>query len=228
MKKKIIINIAFNTFGFTEDRLTEKWINNRMDLFMNYTVQSLKSQTNQDFLTLVLYDASTKALIDRALSNYEKLPSNIKFTDKLEQRKIIEYSIKGYDYLYLVRIDSDDMYHKTYIEQLHQYQHKPQTEVIINQNGYLYDIVNQVIAPQYHFCPSFYTLIYKTEEYLKGKRYILPGGHAGAITLNHEIITKRNFLNIIHKKNTLPKRILEKNTILSDKDAKKILKEFRD
>ncbi|TWE00954.1 putative rhamnosyltransferase [Neobacillus bataviensis] len=227
MKKKIIVNIVFNTFGFTEDRFTEKWINNRMDLFMNYTVQSLKSQTNQDFLTLVRYDDSTKQLIENAISKYEKLPNNIIFTGKKEFYQILSQSIKGFDYLYLVRIDSDDMYHKTYINQLHKYQHKPETEVIINQNGYLYDITNQQVAPIHYESPSFYTLIYKTEDYLNGKRYTLPGGHAGAITLKHEIISRRNFLNLITGKNTLPKNILNKGTILSEKEAKLILKEFR-
>ncbi len=228
MRKKIIISIAFNTFGFTEDRFTKNWINYRMNLFMNYTVQSLKAQTNQDFLTLVRYADETKPLIDEALLKYEKLPSNIKFTGKQEYHNILKNSIQGYDYLYLVRIDSDDMYHKTYIEQLHQYQHKLDTEVIINQNGYLYDITTQSVAPIYAESPSFYTLIYKTKDYLNGKRYTLPGGHSGAITLKHEIFSKRNYLNIIHQSNTLPKYIKQKNTILDAKEAYKILKQFRD
>ncbi|MEH7545716.1 glycosyltransferase family A protein [Neobacillus vireti] len=227
MKKKIIVNIAFNTFGFTNDRLTEEWINNRIDLFMKYTVQSLKSQTNQDFLTLVRYEDSTKQLIENAISKYEKLPNNIIFTGKKEFHQILSQNIKGFDYLYLVRIDSDDMYHKTYIDQLHKFQHKPETEVIINQNGYLYDITTQQVAVIRYESPQFYTLVYNVKDYIQGKRYTLPGGHAGAITLKHEIIQKRNFLNIIHQKNTLPKIISKKNSILAEQEAMEILKQFK-
>ncbi|MFE4047055.1 MULTISPECIES: glycosyltransferase family A protein [unclassified Priestia] len=227
MNKKIIVSITFNTFGFTADRLTENWIKNRIELFMNYTAKSLISQTNQDFLTLVLYEDETKQIIDTSLSQYNKLPSNIKFVGKKEYNQTLKASIKDFEYLYLVRIDSDDMYHKTYIEQLHQYKHKPDTEVIINQNGYLFDINTGSLAPIFYESPQFYTLIYKTADYLKGKRYVLPGGHAGAITLNHEIISKRNFLNIIHQKNTLPKIIARKNTILEKEESQNILKMFR-
>lgn len=226
MKKKVIVSIAFNTFGFTEERFTKKWIDYRMKLFMNYTAQSLKAQTNQNFLTLVRYADETKPLIDEALSKYEKLPANIQFTGK-EYHLIVKEAIKDVDYLYLVRIDSDDMYHKTYIEQMHRYRHKEDTEVLINQNGYLYDTRTNAIAPISYESPQFYTLIYKASDYLNGKRYTLPGGHSGAIKLKHEIIKKRNFLNIIHEHNTLPKNIINKDTIVSPAEAEKILKQFR-
>lgn len=225
MKKKIIVTIAFNTFGFTEERFTKKWIDYRMKLFMNYTVQSLKAQTNQNFLTLVRYADETKPLIEEALSKYEKLPANIKFTGK-EYHRIVKEAIKGYDYLYLVRIDSDDMYHQTYIEQLHRYKHKKDTEVIINQNGYLYDTRTNAVAPIFYESPQFFTLIYKTSDYINGKRISTPGGHSGAIKLKHEIIPKRNFLNIIHQHNTLPKNILKKDSIVSAEEAERILKQF--
>ncbi|MFS0907753.1 glycosyltransferase, partial [Priestia aryabhattai] len=84
MKKKIIVEIHFNAFGFTPDRFEKKWIDHRMALFMKYAVSSLKKQTNQNFLTLVRYEDSTEKLIKEALAQYKKLPSNIKFVNKAE------------------------------------------------------------------------------------------------------------------------------------------------
>jgi Putative rhamnosyl transferase len=228
LRKKIIITIAFNIFGMTDDRFTKDWIDNRIALFMNYTFKSLKAQINQDFLTLVRCEDQTLPLIDKALSKYEKLPSNIRFTGKQEYNKAFKEAIEGHDYIYLVRIDSDDMYHKTYIDQLHKYQPKPETEIIINQNGYLYDIKTQLLAPMYHYSPSFYTLIYKVEDYLKGKRYNL-GGHGGAINFKHEIIPKRNFIIVVHNTNTSNSwsRMLKKQKLLNKRESKEILKQFR-
>lgn len=203
INKKIIVVSAFNTFNFNDSRLSREWIDARINIFMNYTLRSLKNQTNQDFLALLLYDAATEHMIRDALGKYEKLPENIQFINYKFFNSTIKKTIKDYAYLYLVRIDCDDMYHISYIQQLHDFQHKEGTKVIINQKGYLYDSVINRIANYYFESPPFYTLIYKSEDYIGKVRYKLPGGHAGAIQLPHEIINKTNFLFHIHSANTL-------------------------
>ncbi|MDI3089732.1 glycosyltransferase [Priestia megaterium] len=223
MKKKIIVEIHFNAFGFTPDRFEKKWIDHRMDLFMKYAVSSLKKQTNQDFLTLVRYEDSTEKLIKEALARYKKLPSNIKFVNKAEHMNGLKESCQSNDYIYIVRLDSDDLYHKTYIQQLHDYKPKKDTEVLINQNGYLYDSVTGRIAHYYHFSPQFYVYIYKSDEYLEGKRY-RPGGHGNVIKkFKYELLKNRNYVNVIHKQNVSNKRLGTKDTNTGRVDAKNII-----
>lgn len=205
INKKIIVFSAFNTFRFRDCRTSKDWIDTRINIFMNYTLRSLKNQINQNFLAFLLYDPDTEDMIRDTLGKYKQLPENIQFINNKFFNSIIKENIKDYDYLYLVRIDCDDMYHVSYIQQLHDFQHKEETKAIINQQGYLYDSVGKRLANYFYESPPFYTLIYKSEDYIKGLRYKLPGGHSGAVQLPHEIIDKKNFVFHIHSVNTLNK-----------------------
>lgn len=227
-RKKIIIDIPFNVCTFSNKRLTKKWINQRILIFMKFTLQSLKIQTNQDFIALIQYDDNTRELVKQALANYDTLPRNVKFVSQSEHRnQILEY-IRGYEYLYLVRLDSDDMYHKSFIQQLHEYKPKENTIALINQSGYLYNSLQNRLAKIHFTSPPFYTLIYKVKDYIGGKRYKLPGGHPSAIKVPHEILEKANFVVVIHSNNdsTSFKLAKDKDIIVDEFKIKEILKEF--
>lgn len=225
-KRKFIINIIFNTFRWNERRLEKDWVDDRIEKFMKFSLRSLKLQTNQDFLTLVQYDPLSEENVKQALEKYDKLPENIQFV--IPKGNPILKHLEGYDTLYLIRLDSDDAYHKSFIQQLHVYQPKADTEVIINQKGYLYDTIRNRLAHIFYESPQFYTFIYKVPEYLSGKRYTLPGDHAGAITLKHEILDKRNFLNIVHSSNVLKtsRHIPYKDIIRNSEEVRAIVKEY--
>ncbi|MBP2240283.1 hypothetical protein J2Z40_000836 [Cytobacillus eiseniae] len=204
MNKRIIINIKFNNWDSQEigdERLSKQWIEDRMEIFVKFTLQSLMQQTSQDFLTLILYEDSTEELIANTLRKYEKLPNNIKFIKKTAYVKEVNQYIDGYQYFYLTRIDSDDMFHQTFIEQLHQYKPKASTVALINQKGYIYDSVYHRLATWYYFSPPFYTFIYKTNEWLDGKRYSVIGGHKSVISYPHEILGEGKFVVVVHSNN---------------------------
>ncbi|MEJ9307287.1 glycosyltransferase [Priestia megaterium] len=223
MTKKIIVEIHFNAFGIIPDRFEKKWIDHRMALFMKYAVSSLKKQTNQNFLTLVRYEDSTEKLIKEALAQYKKLPSNIKFVNKAEHMNELKEGCQSNDYIYIARLDSDDLYHKTYVQQLHDYKPKKDTEVLINQNGYLYDSMTSRIGEYYHFSPQFYVFIYKSDEYLEGKRY-RPDGHGNVIKkFKYELLKNRNYVNVIHKQNSSNKRLGTKDTFNGSVGLKNII-----
>ncbi|MGM0876113.1 MAG: glycosyltransferase [Bacillota bacterium] len=231
--KKIIITIEFNSRSDNHDDykigLTPEWINYRMSIFMQYTLKSLINQTNQNFITLIQYAESTEKLIKQALAIYEPLPDNVQFVPHKSHNDQIKEQISGYQYLYLVRLDCDDTYHKTFIQQLIDYQPKKSTQALINQNGYVYDSINNRIAPFRHFSPPFYTLIYKTQDFINGKRYKF-NGHGKVITLKYEILTKnkkRNFLIVIHRRNTLNQKLLKRTKFESNcLKVLKIVKKF--
>lgn len=227
MKKKIIIISSLNTMNFRKERLEKEWIEYRIDIFMKYTMKSLKQQTNQDFLAFIFYENDSEDILREALAKYEKLPDNIQFTCLKESKQITE-NITGYDYLYLVRIDSDDMYHKSYVQKLHDYMPREETQVLINQNGYLYDSINIRLGKYYNESPSPYTLIYKTKDYLENFRYKLQGGHPGAIRLPHEIMDGYNFVVTVHSQNTSTQFRYKNNVeIINDSSmVSKILEDY--
>lgn len=236
--KRIIIGIEFNSRSSNKPKwrigLTPGWIRYRMSVFMKYTMQSLKKQTNQDFVALVQYADRTKAIIKRELKKYGPLPDNVKFISRSRYQKKIKKLIKGFDYLYLVRLDCDDMYHKSMVQQLKKCRHHSKTQALINQKGYIYDAVRKRIAPVHFKSPPFYTLVYKVRAYMKGKRYRLARGrkrgHNFAIRLKHKILTrkgKKNYMIVIHKRNTLNQQLLRRRSFQRKASRlKKILRNF--
>lgn len=223
--KKIIVRIIFNNAGFKTEECTREWIEYRMSIFMKYTCTSLINQTNQNFDVLISYRLDTEELVLEELSKYDRLPENILFTHDIE--KSIEERIKEYDELYLVRLDSDDMYHPTFIQQIWDIQLDENIECIINQSGYIYDIENDKLGEWYRESPPFYVLVYKVVDYLNGSRFKLVNGHVGAIDLQHTVLELRNFMVIVHGKNTLTKFNLPlTKKVIYDDEKSKILNEF--
>ncbi len=199
MNKKIIIQIPFNVQGFNKvNELDKQWIKYRLGIFRKYCVGSLVNQTNQFFTAILRAREETLGFIMKELKG--KLPNNI-YVVGINYETLIYKCIENYNYLYLVRMDSDDCYDMEFIDLLHNYTPKPDTEVLISQNCYDYDLVNKRLVSFKYLSPQCYTLIYKVEDYKKGKRYFLKNGHGGAIKLKHELLNGFNYLNTIHKRN---------------------------
>jgi hypothetical protein len=232
--KKIIIGIEFNSRS--KDRnmwkigLTKSWIEQRMSIFMKYTLKSLKKQTNQKFTALIRYSKATESIINQALRNYKPLPSNIRFVPNGLYIGTQKKLAKGCKYLYLVRLDCDDAYHKSFIQQLHDYHPKPGTRALINQRGYVYDSLHHSVATITRSSPPFFTLIYKTDKYFKQKRYRFSDPHNAVIKLKHEILSKkgmRNYLVVVHQRNTLNQRLLSMKKFETDRlKVNAVLKKF--
>jgi len=207
MKKIIIVQCQLNTyFSGTKNiersgnETNEGWIKYRIELFKNYCLKSMKAQTNQWFKFLLRCRPETIPFIKKEMG---VLPENIIIVNNRElDNKIIELA-KGYEFLYLARVDSDDMWEKHFIDLLHNYSHRPETEVLINQNCYNYDIKSGRLSSFFYRSPQSYVLIYDPEGYTKGKRHYLKRGHGGAILLKHEIINGFNYMDTVHDKNIL-------------------------
>ena len=201
MKEKIII-IWSRIYGEPlkpEER--EEWVKYRMKIFMNYTAKSFKRQTNQNFIYYVNYDPESAPYVLEELKKYPELPDNIIFTDKYieeTKKKIVDYK-----YLYFVRIDSDDMFQRNFIQKLIDHNPEPETQALICQSGYIYNAHDGRIKKWFYQSPPFFTLIYKTEDFLKGFRYLLLEGHKSVITFPHEILEGHNFIVNYHNKNTV-------------------------
>ncbi len=241
INKIIIVDIPFNCkkhpFWSDFEKVYEKhhilaqskeWIDYRIDILIKYTLKSLKKQINQKFYCIVRYEKTSEKLIFDALSKYETLPSNIIFT--YEGDNLIEGYIKDYDYLYHVRIDSDNMYYPEFIQKINDIEYLDGLECILCTNGYMFDESSKRVASMYHKSPSFYTLIYKTKEYMDGYRIRFTSDHGGAYLLNNIKITDYSFMIIVHGNNLANNFdvIMRafKCTQLDDKMSQEILKKW--
>jgi len=200
MNKIVIIQSIFNCAGFNkENELNEEWIKNRLEIFIDYTLNSLKAQTNQWFTFLLKCREETIPFIKKETEGL--LPNNVLIIGKLEYEQKIKDLIKNYKYLYLARVDSDDLWIKTFVDTLHNCVPQPETELLLNQYCYNYDIYQKRLASFWLLSPQSYILIYKVKEYLEGLRHRLEGGHRAAITRTHEIMPGRNYMDTVHHAN---------------------------
>jgi len=200
MRKAVIVQIPFNVQGFNKKNEEDpKWIEYRLGLFIEYNLRSLKAQTNQWFTTFLRCRDNTTGIIRKKIGHL--LPENVFVVGVEEYKRRTEETIKESNYFYQVRMDSDDMYEKNFIDMIHNSIPRPGTEVLISQECLTYDIEQKRLARFFYHSPQSYVLIYKTREYLEGKRHHLKNGHGGAILLEHEIIPGVNYMNTVHGKN---------------------------
>lgn len=203
MKKKIIIQINFNNISVGSiPKLSEDWINQRISIFMKYTLKSLTLQTSQDFSAYILYDKSTTTIIKKALSKYPSLPENIIFIKPEEFQKQVINDIKGYDYFYIVHLASDDLYHKSFIKLLHEFSPKKDTIALVPQYGYAYDSIQNRLGKFFFWLPSYGATIYKVKDFLQGKRHNF--GWRDALKVPNEFINVKEpiWINHVHSQNS--------------------------
>jgi len=233
MDKKIIIFSKLNTYFNKnnskryQNEINEDWLKYRIDLFKNYCLKSIINQTNQYFTFLLQCRQETMPFIQKTMGD---LPENILLINPTDFHKKIYELSQDYQYLYLARVDSDDMWIKYFVDTLHNYYHKKETEILINQKCYNYDIYSGRLASFFYKSPQSYVMIYKPEEYKKGFRYTLKRGHGGAILLNHEILEGYNYMDTVHNENIL--KVFKQNNwenweeIKDSEKIKSILREF--
>ncbi|MDO5294903.1 MAG: glycosyltransferase [bacterium] len=237
MKKRILFKILLNTrfrdiksinpkWKFTsEDR---SWIEYRINIFMQYTAQSLKNQCNQEFMAIILYRNSTEDIVKNLLQKYETLPDNIIFLNENKEDEFITEYLKDSEYLYEVRLDSDDCYIDTFVQDLYNVSANEETQCILTRWGYIWDHHSKRLGRVYYASPPFYTLIYDVKQYQKGFRYTLKGGHVGACRLECEVLEGEQYLFVLHDSNILAtfEQRKQKNEILKQEQKKMIMNRF--
>lgn len=224
----MVIWILFNTVNYTTDRLTQSWIEYRLDIFEKYTLKSLKNQSNQDFRVYLCCEGSTIPVIKSCLKKRASLPVNIYFDTIANNERDVKAALLQYDLLYHIRLDSDNLYQQDFIQKLYHYVPKEKTQVIISQYGYVYDIRDDSLAPYFQKSPPFYAFIYKAQDYINGFRYHTPLGHSRIINWwQYEFIDGSNYIVSLHGKNVLNGRDkLNENLLIEGDQKEKVLSEF--
>lgn len=123
----------FNLRLWTKDKKrnhtrTEKWLNNRFELFEQFCLPSIINQSNKCFKWIVLFDIHTPDRYKEKIKSYEKIcpqfcPCFIE-ADKSRNfvrvfREEIQKRIdKGTNLLITTYLDNDDSLHKNYVQEM--------------------------------------------------------------------------------------------------------------
>ncbi|MGL6173101.1 MAG: hypothetical protein ACRC1P_00620 [Cellulosilyticaceae bacterium] len=232
MEKKLVISTRFNYSDFdiaTQFKINPRsveWIENRMKIFMTYTRKSFEQQTNQNFIAVLATYEESMPLINELLKKYPPLPSNIIFSPYKEQ-VITEY-IKGSDLLYMMHIDSDDMYHEGYVQKMYDHPYNPNISSLVCNLGYIYNAKEDLLAPYWNQSPSIFTQIFRVKDYTNVYQHYGEISHGFAYRFPYKYVEDRNYVIIVHGKNTWqPFLASYKNVIITDEQEKsRIKKQF--
>jgi len=204
MKKKIVFIIPFNSRHNSDAAGAADWIRARIDIFMRYTLRSLLKQDSQRFQAFALYRPESEALVRSVLAQHPPLPKHVAFISKHDYEAKVAEAIRGHDLLYEANLESDDMYHRSFVSLLERHVPTKTPVVLIPQYGYAYDSVRNRMARFFFWAPSFLTTVYRADNWLAGERLAMPRGYISALTAPREFISVRRplWINHVHSDNT--------------------------
>lgn len=119
-------NVPTKIWGKTRDGhqpLTEKWLSDRFEIFINYCLPSFKNQTNQNFQWFVFFDTNTPEKYIEIIEEIKSSYINFKpvfvndFEEMFEKFKLISSS-HDRDFVITTDIDNDDMIQKDFIKNI--------------------------------------------------------------------------------------------------------------
>jgi len=131
----------------------------------------------------------------------------ISYLEKKDEKKDMFKGIEKTKYVYVTRIDSDDLFHKEVVEEIQQHDFSWR-RALIYQYGYCFDCVNKRMRYHYVPCPPFSTIIYPTEIYIdkdpsRISKYVNTiSGHDQLLrSMNSLPLSKYKYIVLCHKMN---------------------------
>ncbi|MCB0738286.1 MAG: hypothetical protein KDC92_12285 [Bacteroidetes bacterium] len=112
------------SFAKNQEFVNEKWLDERLALFVKYCLPSIQHQSNQSFKWLVFIHPETPNSILEQLQAFENELDNMQLVmlRKIDQAEIGEQLQEYYaeaEYLLTTRFDSDDAIHPDFVKHLH-------------------------------------------------------------------------------------------------------------
>jgi len=207
--RKVIVWTPINTSGhFPQLESDPKWMARRVEIMNRYTIPSMRAQTCKDFEWWIEVRTDTvryfKEQLDLVGVPAVVLPRPIVTDHKAGKNTAWEREPEhvkdrvSEPIFYEVRLNSDDLYHKGFIEALQAMDIKPDTKVVLPRAGYYWHLAERKLYKTKHPSPPFYTLIYDTAAWLQGYRHRLPGGHRAARKLPNQDMPGRQWVWIVH------------------------------
>jgi len=252
---KSILYTPFTGLGKFNGFRGQDWYDCRAEIFKNYTLKSLSNQANKDFLLWASFrpeeekNPTTKKIekyVKKAGLNYVFTFDGLMFWDDKDEKRnktlrirldkslrVIKGHIGSERYVYLTIVASDVMLAKDFIEITRKEKYK-ENKALFLKRMYVYDCNTKKLADwNDHFSAAFYTLMYKTKEFLDAGEHLKRQRNLTTHELIPELysakeIKGRKFCHIIRGTNisstwSHPFRGKE---YFYEKDKLKILKQF--
>lgn len=186
--------------------LDEDYLEERLDIFEKYTLQSMKKQTNQNFTWLILFHKRTP---NKFKQRIHQLKNEVNFVDLYfddeDKFSFLDYcnnEEKNTDWFITTRIDNDDMFEEDYIEQIQEYANNNLHTCILSfERGVKYDLNSRKTYEYERKDNHFLSMIGKQGE------CILQYNHAKILNSGKEIVflnsNKPMWTEIIHDSNVI-------------------------
>ena len=193
------------------DLLTDKWLEDRFDLFKKYCFPSVVNQKNQHFSWLVFFDIDTSSeyrnIISRMSDEYSNLVPLFIDGNKSLQSSLKDYVLKHLDktdeFFITTRLDNDDAIHLDFTETIQRVAVKKDKTIVDIRKGYQLNIsggVHEYRRLSNSFNP-FVSLVEKAENF---DTVISRKHNAWSDTASVVIYDKQPlWIEVIHQKNKL-------------------------
>jgi hypothetical protein len=144
-----LLNHAWTTSKNHELVLTEKWLENRFDLFGKFCFPCVQQQTNRDFEWLVFFDVQTPDFYKRKIAEFSSLLKNFTplYIDGMSSfLPHIRNIVREADAPYVItsRLDNDDCIRRDFIAQIQNQFRKQQYMAVDFIDGYTLQIQPRV------------------------------------------------------------------------------------
>lgn len=239
MSTTYIIQVFLDADYMFVPAIDESWVEKRIAFFERYTLRSILAQNFSDFRLFLLCSEKRRSLTSRH-----------QWHDKVELhydlgRSAYEGGIDS-DYVSITRIDSDDLFHTTAMEDVRRNQlQTKRRECLIFRKCLRWDMVNRYLGTYHRGAPPYYTHIfpkalYKDWHCMLSQHFLTHGKAGGRLPdtielpkykvcvvkhdLNHQIIkpgAKYNYRPPPDRKTELANEFMEY-------DRKKIIRSLAD
>lgn len=163
-------NEAWTTSRNQELVLTEKWLENRFDLFHKFCFPCVQQQTNQNFEWLIFFDVATPEAYKQKISEYRTLLKNFTplYIDGMSSFLLhVQAIIRAADTPYVItsRLDNDDCIRRDFIAQIQDQFHRQPYMALDFIDGYTLQIQPQIkIGLRKQVYNPFISLIEQSKE----------------------------------------------------------------
>jgi len=233
--RKVIYTTGFKApvkkFGFEK---ATAWTNYRYDYWRRYTLNSILNQTNSNWeYWLIVTDDTIKILGEDKLDNIAE-DKRIKLVHRNNQIDAFKEARGNYDFYMVLRLDSDDMYHKDVTDEIISVEVSDSEGLyryVQYLEGYVYKPRNKKLKEWWrkHMTPPFFAMIYPKEVWdskiNNSDGELFDGGHEQVKLHRRKFLSNGKFCVGVHDLNMVT-TIGKRKEITDEGEKKLILKDF--
>ncbi len=186
-----------------------EWWQYRLKIFEYFTLTSLENQTNKDFYILMELQKNypLKEELETIIKKHN-MKSLVFMNDNFQNHIDLLKNIPEYtsaDYVYTTRIDTDDLFHKTVIDEVQSHDFKWR-KALVYQKGYCYDCKNKKLQHYVMPSPPFSTLMFPKDIFIDQKKrteYVgeLYGHDEVFRKFDSVVLSENKYVVLIHQDN---------------------------